>query len=151
MLLPVGGHIELDETPWAAVLHEVLEEAGYEPSQLQILQPALRMDGVELTREVNHPLPFFLGTHVIESGHYHTDMGYVFTTGQPPAKQPLAGESTDLRWLVRSALASLTADDIYADVKARALYAFDVVLPNYQPVPASAYNTAKPPALEAKA
>jgi len=26
VLLPVGGHIELDETPWAAMAHELEEE-----------------------------------------------------------------------------------------------------------------------------
>lgn len=29
-LLPVGGHVELDETPWQSAVHELREEAGYE-------------------------------------------------------------------------------------------------------------------------
>lgn len=29
MLLPPGGHVELDETPWAAMAHELTEESGY--------------------------------------------------------------------------------------------------------------------------
>lgn len=40
-LLPPGGHIELDETPWAAMLHELREEAGYDAGQLLVLQPTI--------------------------------------------------------------------------------------------------------------
>lgn len=38
-----GGHIELDETPWQAVRHELMEESGYDLSDLQILQPMQRL------------------------------------------------------------------------------------------------------------
>lgn len=38
-LMQPGGHVELHETPWQAVVHEIEEEAGYEISQLKILQP----------------------------------------------------------------------------------------------------------------
>jgi len=29
-LLQFGGHVELDETPWQAVLREIAEESGYD-------------------------------------------------------------------------------------------------------------------------
>ena len=33
MLLQFGGHVELDETPWQAVLREIAEESGYDKNQ----------------------------------------------------------------------------------------------------------------------
>mgnify|MGYP001683399595 FL=1 len=39
MLLQFGGHVELDETPWQAVLREIAEESGYDKNQLKLLQP----------------------------------------------------------------------------------------------------------------
>ena len=29
-LMQIGGHIELDETPWQSVVHELFEESGYD-------------------------------------------------------------------------------------------------------------------------
>jgi 8-oxo-dGTP diphosphatase len=99
MLLPVGGHVELSETPWAGVLHEIAEESGYQPSQLEVLQPTDRiqvMSGVK-----THPVPLFLQTHEFKSmpGHYHTDIGFAFVTDTLPERQPHAGESQDIEWL----------------------------------------------------
>ena len=42
-LMPPGGHVELSETPWAAVSHELQEETGYRLAELDIMQPKLRM------------------------------------------------------------------------------------------------------------
>jgi 8-oxo-dGTP pyrophosphatase MutT (NUDIX family) len=38
-----GGHVELNETPWQTVIHELREESGYDIDQLQILQPKQRL------------------------------------------------------------------------------------------------------------
>ena len=99
MLLPVGGHVEVNENPWAAALHEIEEESGFELSQLEILQPMERikkMDGVK-----THPVPLFLQTHKYSDDldHYHVDVGFLLITDQDPAGLPEAGESTALMWL----------------------------------------------------
>lgn len=35
-LLPIGGHVELNESPWQAIAHELDEESGYSMSQLMV-------------------------------------------------------------------------------------------------------------------
>lgn len=62
ILLQPGGHIELHETPWQAVLHEIHEETGYELSQLTILQPQQRIR--TLSGAVNHPMLINQNTHL---------------------------------------------------------------------------------------
>lgn len=99
MLLPVGGHVELDENPWAAIIHEINEESGYEINQLSVLQPderVLTMDGVK-----THPVPLFLQTHQFKKGesHFHVDVGFAFVTDQYPQSSPQDGESSELLWL----------------------------------------------------
>ena len=106
LLLPVGGHVELDENPWAASIHEIREESGYEIKQLKVLQPRqriLKMDGVK-----NHPVPLFLQTHEYkkDEGHYHIDIGFLYVTDQDPAFMPDAGEATELLWLTQSEIAA---------------------------------------------
>ena len=62
-LMPPGGHVELDETPWAAVSHELQEETGYRLTELDIMQPKLRMKsarGITI-----HPQPFASNTHAV--------------------------------------------------------------------------------------
>jgi 8-oxo-dGTP diphosphatase len=99
VLLPVGGHIELYETPWAGILHEIEEESGYEMHQLRVMQPPVRvrsMDGVK-----THPNPLFLQTHAFKGmdNHSHIDIGFLFVTNELPSHLPADGESTNLLWL----------------------------------------------------
>ncbi len=99
LLLPVGGHVELHETPWAAVVHEVSEESGYDIAQLKVLQPVDRirtMDGVK-----THPVPLFLQTHEFkkDANHFHVDIGFLFVATDVPASLPGEGESSELLWL----------------------------------------------------
>lgn len=123
MLLPVGGHVELIENPWAAVIHEIKEESGYDINQLTVLQPVervLRMDGVK-----SHPVPLFLQTHRFspDAEHYHVDVGFAFITSQQPVSPPSEGESSELLWL--------TNDDIQArknEMPADVAQIFDFVL-----------------------
>src|ERR1043166_6552950 len=64
-----GGHVELNENPWQAVLRELKEETGYQISQLKILQPRDRikkLTGVEL-----HPVPLTFTTHIAGPAHRH--------------------------------------------------------------------------------
>jgi 8-oxo-dGTP pyrophosphatase MutT (NUDIX family) len=133
MLLPVGGHVELDETPWAAIIHEVREESGYEISQLDILQPQeriTRMDGVKI-----HPVPLFLQTHEFkkDEGHSHVDIGFLFITNQLPAKLPGDGESSDLIWLNAEEL-DARRHEMPADIAQIYEFSFDIALPRWERV-----------------
>jgi 8-oxo-dGTP pyrophosphatase MutT (NUDIX family) len=110
LLLPVGGHVELHETPWAAVLHEIQEESGYDPSQLVVLQPKDRigaMDGVK-----THPVPLFLQTHEFKKDidHHHVDVGFLFIAHELPADSPAEGETAELLWLTNDQIQARKAE-----------------------------------------
>ncbi len=101
-LMQIGGHIELNETPWQAVAHEIQEESGYTLEQLDILQPFASMpltDG-----NIVHPVPFTMNTHNVGDEHYHSDLCYGFVASSYPKNQTPDGESNDLRWCTLSEL-----------------------------------------------
>jgi len=96
-----GGHVELHEDPWTAVLREIREETGYSPEQLILRVPPM-MHVMKYTDDptVFHPYPVSFNTHQIADGHYHTDIGYAFVVLDDIPDTPVAeGESTDSRWL----------------------------------------------------
>ena len=143
-LLPPGGHIELDETPWAALSHEVNEEAGYVIDELEILQPKLRLSAV--SGIVVHPRPILHNTHDFSDTHFHTDLDYLLIAHQAPLNQPQAGESTDLRWLTLGEIRALSPEDTYDNIREIAEYIFTKLLdsPEYERIPASQFITNDP-------
>lgn len=143
-LMPPGGHVELHESPWAALLHEVEEEAGYQPERLQVMQPKLRLKDVG--QIVVHPQPILSNTHYISDGHYHTDLDYLLIVDGPPDKPPADGESQDLRWLNRQQIGQLSSSEILDNVCRIACYAFDVLLESeqYETIPATDFRTDTP-------
>ncbi len=98
MLMQPGGHIELSETPWGAMQHELKEETGYSLDELSVLQPS----GMRITLDekvVTHPLPLVINTHPVKNDHFHTDNSYAFVARSAPKNLPHEDESDDLRWL----------------------------------------------------
>ena len=96
-LMQIGGHIELDETPWQSIAHELAEESGYTLDELKVVQHTA--DRVIEVASVNHPTPFCVNTHSVGNDHFHSDLCYGFVAEGPAAKLPAEGESADLRWL----------------------------------------------------
>lgn len=94
--MQVGGHIELNETPWQAIAHELEEESGYSLSELEVYQP-LYMPRITSSGIV-HPTPVFIDTHQPTPEHYHTDIRYAFLAKDLPKHPPAEGESEDVRW-----------------------------------------------------
>lgn len=133
ILLPVGGHVELNENPWGAIIHEMNEESGYDISQVSVLQPVDRIN--QMTGTKAHPVPLFLQTHDFKAGmgHYHTDVGFAFVTDEPPRSQPESGESIELIWLTRDELLA-RKDEMPADIVEIYLFCLDVALPNWERV-----------------
>jgi 8-oxo-dGTP pyrophosphatase MutT (NUDIX family) len=129
-----GGHVELDETPWQAIIHEVREETGYEVDQLAVLQPALRL--ASLAGDDLHPQPVCLRSfpYGVGTGHFHTDLTYAFLTDQAPRHRPAQGESAELAWLTAAELAGLAPDQTYQDVRQVAWYILDQLLQSWEPV-----------------
>lgn len=109
--LPFGGHIELDENPWQAVLREVEEEIGYTIRNLQIIQPVDTIS--EFTDISLLPQPLFLAAYDYDENHKHTDIAFAFIVESDPPGATLADESKEFAWFDLEALAKLPADKIF--------------------------------------
>jgi ADP-ribose pyrophosphatase YjhB (NUDIX family) len=138
--LQLGGHIELNETPWQAIAHELREESGYEMNQLKILQPVDRPR--QLSDAVIHPQPVSHSTHSFGSttDHFHTDVAYAFVANEPPRYAPESGESTNISLFTRNELKRLPNDAIIGNVRELALYIFDTCLEKWRPIATDAFN-----------
>ena len=130
-LLPFGGHIELDETPWQAVARELKEESGYDMSSLSIVlsKPKLGLVGCD-----EHFVPFSVNTHAIPGDvpHYHTDLTYAFVAKEEPTNAIANDESSDIRWLSLQEVEELSEKEIYQDARQLSVY----VLQSVQNMPA---------------
>ncbi len=137
ILLPVGGHVEVSETPWQAIAHELKEESGYDISQLQVVQPPSRIRN--LSKVVQHPQPLSLNTHAISPTHYHTDLQYGFVTTELPAHTIDEGEATDIRWVDEAEMDLLSAAEIYDNTKEVYKFLFEVALKEWELVPTETF------------
>lgn len=132
ILLPVGGHVELDENIQQALAHEILEESGYSIEQVKFLQPKSRirrLSGVE-----QHPYPVSINTHRINNEHLHTDLQYALVVDSEPRHSVAEGESTDLRWLSKSEINNLQQETILDVNKEICNFIFDEALTQWEVV-----------------
>lgn len=135
-LLPFGGHIELEETPWESIIHELKEESGYDIGQLKILQPKSRIK--KLTEVTLHPYPICYNTHNLDENHLHTDAGYAFVTREKPRHKVAEGESNEIIEIKQNDLSnyddskmSENIKEIYKFILEEALYDWDAVETSY--------------------
>lgn len=134
-----GGHIELHETPWQTISHELREESGYSMDQLKILQPKERIR--HLNGVVVHPQPVVHATQPInDHAHFHTDIMYAFVTSESPRYQPDEGETSDSLLLTRHELALLPDDKIIPNVRETAFYIFDHCLLHWDALETSTFK-----------
>ncbi len=132
--MQVGGHVELHETPWTAVQHEIREESGYDISQLSILQPDTTLTDLDDT-SVAHPLPFLFATHPYgNQDHFHTDAAFVFTTKESPRYGLDKEESDQLAYLTRKEILNFPQEQMMTNVRKAILYIFDHLLDSWRPV-----------------
>lgn len=137
-LLPIGGHIELNETPWQAMAHELLEESGYKLNSLKILQPKQRIES--LHNAIIHPYPVVMNTHNITADHSHSDTTYAFVADGEPQVKIGDDESSDLRWLTRPELNQLNESDIFLDAKEVYNFILDVCIKDWDQIETSAFK-----------
>ncbi|HEY1644887.1 MAG TPA: NUDIX domain-containing protein [Candidatus Saccharimonadales bacterium] len=132
--LQLGGHVELNETPWQAIVRELKEESGYSVGQLKLLQPKIYLD--HLSGAKLHPMPMSLDTHNFsrEPDHFHTDMKFAFLTSEEPKESIDSDESSDIRLFSRDEVSRLSDDDTFADIKHIANYIYDHLLKDWQAV-----------------
>lgn len=136
--LQFGGHVELDETLWQAVDHELQEESGYSLSQLELLQPTQRLK--KMRGAILHPQPVDVNTHPFNETHSHTVFEYAFVATEPPAGEVAEGESTRTILLTRAELAALDDTQTFENLQTVALYIFDEILPTWERVDPRGYE-----------
>lgn len=140
-LMQVGGHVELDETPWQTLMHEIRDESGYQVSELSVLQV---LQPPHLETAVVHPAPFSSNTHNVGNGHFHSDWCYGFVAAYRPSGSVASGESTDVRWCTLAELRSLAEEGVcLRDIID--LYEFLVSnVSSFQQYPCGQYSLKKP-------
>ena len=120
--LQFGGHVELNEDPWEALTHELLEESGYDMNQLSLIEVA---HAPKLSEFKSHPIPFCINTHPFSDEHSHTDLAYAFTTDQSPQHTIGDNESKDIRLFTKAELTTLSNEEIFKNVREIGLFVFD--------------------------
>jgi 8-oxo-dGTP diphosphatase len=102
MWLPVGGHIELDEDPEAALFREIEEESGLSKKNLKIIskKPKLNYKAIKFLYS-----PAFLDIHDIKSGHKHIAFVYFFKSKIDKVTLK-DDEHHEIRWFTRKDLRS---------------------------------------------
>ncbi|OAH50367.1 NUDIX domain-containing protein [Microbacterium oleivorans] len=143
-LMMFGGHIERDETPWAAVLRELVEESGYQPSQVRVLQPIIRVR--QLTDAAVHPVPVMSSTACTSTdpSHFHTDVLYALVADEPPAAEPEPGESTDIRLVTRSELDGIPDEEVVEMWRQAGRFILDEILDAWEPIDINTYSRDAP-------
>jgi len=117
-LLQPGGHVELDENPWQAVIHEIREETGYEVHQLKVLQSALNLVQNPNSNATYLPIPVAANTHRFgDEDHFHDDLAFAFLTTELPSGTPDKGESLDFYWVSLAELNALAENEIIRNAK----------------------------------
>lgn len=95
-LLPLGGHIELNELPEEACIREVQEESGLNINLYNPLNPQLK-NSCELAAEKLLINPMYTILNEINPEHYHIDFVY-YATANSFDLLPGDGESNLLKW-----------------------------------------------------
>jgi 8-oxo-dGTP pyrophosphatase MutT (NUDIX family) len=112
-LLQIGGHIETNENPWQAMIHEIREETGYDIQQLKVLESAPNLQQDPNSNATFLPIPIAVNSHRFGGlDHFHDDLSFAFLTSELPNGEPDEDESQEFRWVDLTELDSLTVDDI---------------------------------------
>lgn len=134
-----GGHVELHETPWQAVIHELREESGYDMNQLDVLQPLIRIK--RLTGASMHPAPLSCNTHLFKTGmnHFHTDIEFALITSELPRNSVEDGESNNMRLFTLDELLKLSGEETFENIREIAIYVLRDIVPNWERVSTSEF------------
>ena len=141
-LMQAGGHIELNETPWQSVAHEIAEETGFTLDELKVAQHSA--DRTVEVASVNHPTPFDMNTHSVGNDHFHSDLCYGFVADGPAKNPPAGGESTDQRWLTLAEMAALVNSGEALEDMYRIYEKFVRNLGTYAFIAATEFSLARP-------
>ncbi len=105
--LQPGGHIELNEDPHEAIVHELQEETGLQAKDYTI---------IELTEQPKPrgaktiPLPFNINVHPFDDKHKHIDFSFLVQSKTDTLK-PAEGESKQIGWFALKQVRDLHKND----------------------------------------
>lgn len=132
-LMPIGGHVELNENPWQTAARELTEESGYQIDDLELLQPPDRITSLSKTTLL--PYPIVMNDHeYADLNHFHSDTSYLFVAHGEPKMSVGEGESTDLRWVTERQLDAINDPEIIKFTKEVYQYVFQVCLERWDRV-----------------
>jgi len=95
MWLPVGGHIEMDETPDDAIRREAKEETNLDITLIRV--PQLPIVGNTLT---HLSTPFYVNVHNV-GDHNHVGFYYISYVEDPSLLQINKDEVLDAKWFTQ--------------------------------------------------
>lgn len=114
--LPVGGHIDENETPDGALIREIKEETGLDVELLD--KPNLPIDG---NVKYNLATPFHVNVHSV-GDHDHCCFYYV-CKAMNPGQLEINKELKDFAWFTKE---DLNQDRVPLDVRNICLKAFEI-------------------------
>jgi 8-oxo-dGTP pyrophosphatase MutT (NUDIX family) len=117
MWLPVGGHIEPNETPDDAVIREIKEETNLSATLLNI--PNYPVIGAVVTHLAT---PFYVNVHNV-GDHNHVGFYYIATTENRDELSIEEREVTKSQWFSKSEIENSSL--VTQEVKSLTLRAFD--------------------------
>ncbi|GKU25224.1 NUDIX hydrolase [Clostridium folliculivorans] len=122
-ILPLGGHIEVNELPEEACIREAQEESGLEISLYNPVNEELKKS-CELAGEKLLINPMYTIFGEITQEHCHIDFVY-YATSKSYETSPADGESNLLNWYTKEELKS--ADNIQKNILTMANEALELV------------------------
>jgi 8-oxo-dGTP diphosphatase len=114
--LPLGGHIDPNETPDSALIREIKEEIGLEVELLN--QNPIPLKG---NIEKNLAVPFYCNVHPV-GDHHHSCFFYICKALNPEDLKLEEGKILDYKWLTKE---ELKQDFVPEDVRNIAYKAFE--------------------------
>jgi len=114
--LPVGGHIEKDETPDQTLLREIKEEVNIDVEILN--QSDIPLEG---NIKCNLAKPFYINVHSV-GDHDHCCLFYICRAINPEQLK-INNELKNFRWFTKD---DLHKEDVPTDVRNQCLKAFEL-------------------------
>lgn len=123
-ILPLGGHIEVNELPEESCLREAYEESGLEIRLYNSVNKELKQS-CELVGEKLLINPMYtIFSEIVTSEHCHIDFVY-YATSNSYETRPFDGESNLLKWYTKEELKS--ADNIQENILTMANEALELL------------------------